>query len=477
MVLALARRRHRALHPDAHPRARPRGPARQPVGETTHATRHRRLEGHARRLRLGPRRSGRRRADRRAPGRTSSSSTRTRTGSARATSRTCWATRPTTRCCVRPGSAPRGRSSPRSTTTRAASTSSSRARTLNPHLFVIARSRTDDAEPKFVRAGADRVVNPQRIGGNRIAAFAESPDVVDFLDVVMHDGQPRVPAGRHRGARRARRSSARRSPTPGPARAAARSCSRCARAGRFVTNPVAEHRARTVGDVLIVVGTDEQIDDLHRQGRGPVTRRLVVLRHAKSAYPPGVVDHDRPLAPRGVVDATAAGAWIRDHVGVPRPRRSSRAPGAPEAPGPSPPAAIGYIGAAGYDVRLARPARRSTRGSTRPAVRTLLTVLRELPGPGRDRRARRAQPRLRGPRRTSWRGSAIRPPLRLLAVKYPTAGIAVLDLDGRVVRPRAGRRTALHLRRAARLTPLASGPGERGSGCRPRRRPARPPRA
>jgi phosphohistidine phosphatase len=48
-----------------------------------------------------------------------------------------------------------------------------------------------------------------------------------------------------------------------------------------------------------------------------VTRRLVVLRHAKSSYPSGVADHERPLGPRGVVDARAAGAWIRDHVGVP----------------------------------------------------------------------------------------------------------------------------------------------------------------
>jgi phosphohistidine phosphatase len=48
-----------------------------------------------------------------------------------------------------------------------------------------------------------------------------------------------------------------------------------------------------------------------------MTRQLVVLRHAKSSYPPGVADHDRPLAPRGVADAAAAGAWIRDHVGRP----------------------------------------------------------------------------------------------------------------------------------------------------------------
>ncbi|MGP4090011.1 SixA phosphatase family protein [Streptomyces sp. KR55] len=43
-----------------------------------------------------------------------------------------------------------------------------------------------------------------------------------------------------------------------------------------------------------------------RAGTGPL-RRLVVLRHAKSAWPPDVADHERPLAPRGRRDAPAAG--------------------------------------------------------------------------------------------------------------------------------------------------------------------------
>ncbi|MBO4254381.1 SixA phosphatase family protein [Streptomyces griseorubiginosus] len=43
-----------------------------------------------------------------------------------------------------------------------------------------------------------------------------------------------------------------------------------------------------------------------RAGAGPL-RRLVVLRHAKSAWPDGVPDHERPLAPRGRRDAPAAG--------------------------------------------------------------------------------------------------------------------------------------------------------------------------
>ncbi|HET9875906.1 MAG TPA: histidine phosphatase family protein [Mycobacterium sp.] len=40
-------------------------------------------------------------------------------------------------------------------------------------------------------------------------------------------------------------------------------------------------------------------------------RTLILLRHAKSAYPAGVADHDRPLAPRGVREAGLAGNWLR----------------------------------------------------------------------------------------------------------------------------------------------------------------------
>lgn len=37
-------------------------------------------------------------------------------------------------------------------------------------------------------------------------------------------------------------------------------------------------------------------------------KRLILLRHAKSDYPSGVRDHERPLAPRGVKAARAIGA-------------------------------------------------------------------------------------------------------------------------------------------------------------------------
>ncbi len=61
------------------------------------------------------------------------------------------------------------------------------ARALRPDLFIVARVRIDESVEKLRRGGADRVVNPQSIGGARMAAFVLQPHVTEFLDVVMHD--------------------------------------------------------------------------------------------------------------------------------------------------------------------------------------------------------------------------------------------------------------------------------------------------
>ncbi|GAT02120.1 SixA phosphatase family protein [Mycolicibacterium fortuitum] len=43
-------------------------------------------------------------------------------------------------------------------------------------------------------------------------------------------------------------------------------------------------------------------------------RTLLLMRHAKSDYPDGVADHDRPLAARGIREAGLAGDWIRANI-------------------------------------------------------------------------------------------------------------------------------------------------------------------
>lgn len=46
-------------------------------------------------------------------------------------------------------------------------------------------------------------------------------------------------------------------------------------------------------------------------------KRLILMRHAKAAFPLGVEDHDRPLAQRGHTEAPLAGKWLMDNGVVP----------------------------------------------------------------------------------------------------------------------------------------------------------------
>jgi len=62
------------------------------------------------------------------------------------------------------------------------------ARALNPDLFIVARAGLKDTERKLRIAGADRVLSPYFISGNRMAALATHPVASDFLDLVTHGG-------------------------------------------------------------------------------------------------------------------------------------------------------------------------------------------------------------------------------------------------------------------------------------------------
>lgn len=61
------------------------------------------------------------------------------------------------------------------------------ARAMRGDLVIVARARTTDSAGKMLMAGATHAVNPQRIGGRRLAVFALQPDVAEFLDVVVHE--------------------------------------------------------------------------------------------------------------------------------------------------------------------------------------------------------------------------------------------------------------------------------------------------
>ena len=142
------------------------------------------------------------------------------------------------------------------------------AKSMRPELQIIARARSESSEPKLVRAGADRVVNPQQLGGDRMASFVVQPHVVDFVDIVMHDGTlefrlaelvvshtSSLSGGTIRSAQLRERTGALVLAIRRPG-------------GGFVTNPSPEDVIES-GDVLISVGTAEQLEALARYAARP----------------------------------------------------------------------------------------------------------------------------------------------------------------------------------------------------------------
>lgn len=59
------------------------------------------------------------------------------------------------------------------------------AKQINPEITVIARAVEDGAEERLRLAGADRVLNPYRVGGTRLAITALKPTVTDFIDASL----------------------------------------------------------------------------------------------------------------------------------------------------------------------------------------------------------------------------------------------------------------------------------------------------
>ena len=134
-------------------------------------------------------------------------------------------------------------------------------RSLRPDLFIVARARVEGSEAKLLQAGADRVVNPQSIGGKRMAAFVLQPHVAEFLDVVMHDGTLEF--------RLEELVVAEGSPLAGVSlrdahirdQTGALILAMRAGDGTFTTNPPPETLLRA-GQILIAIGTESQLQAL-----------------------------------------------------------------------------------------------------------------------------------------------------------------------------------------------------------------------
>jgi phosphohistidine phosphatase len=144
-------------------------------------------------------------------------------------------------------------------------------------------------------------------------------------------------------------------------------------------------------------------------------RRLMILRHAKSGYPDGVEDHERPLAPRGREAAPRMAAYMAGELLLPDAAVVSTALRTRQT--------FALVSAA-----LGAPSHRFERriyeapsdqlmrvvGETDSSVRTLLLVGHN---PGCAELAARLT------------GFGDRYAFARMTTKFPTCGLAVLDLD------------------------------------------------
>jgi len=137
------------------------------------------------------------------------------------------------------------------------------ARGKNPGLRIVARATNDASVRKMLRAGADNVIAPNQLGGLRMASLMLRPHVVSFLDVTMRSqtGTLRleeVTLGKDSPVCGQTLREAALPQKTGLIVIAIRSRG----SGAFVYNPRSDTRLEE-GDVLIVLGDDEQMKKLH----------------------------------------------------------------------------------------------------------------------------------------------------------------------------------------------------------------------
>jgi voltage-gated potassium channel len=63
------------------------------------------------------------------------------------------------------------------------------ARQMNPALAIVARATKLGTENKLKAAGADHIVSPYEIGGRRMASLLLTPDLLNYVDVILDQKQ------------------------------------------------------------------------------------------------------------------------------------------------------------------------------------------------------------------------------------------------------------------------------------------------
>lgn len=142
------------------------------------------------------------------------------------------------------------------------------ARLLSEKLFIVARSEESEAEPKLLRAGANRVVSPYVIGGQRMALAVLRPNVMDFIELATRSDyqelqieEAKIQEGSALAGQSLKDSQVRQE--LGIIIVAIKKPD-----GRMVFNPASEE-TMMAGDLLITLGHRDQLDRLERLAAAP----------------------------------------------------------------------------------------------------------------------------------------------------------------------------------------------------------------
>lgn len=136
------------------------------------------------------------------------------------------------------------------------------ARTLNEKLLIVSRTNNHETTSKLHAAGANRVLWPYGLGGRRMAQMALRPNVVEFLEVVMHDEELELLLEELTIAI----GSALDGVTMGAADIRGKSGAMIVairqRTGKLIVAPLAD-TVFSAGDIIVVLGTRDQLSKLN----------------------------------------------------------------------------------------------------------------------------------------------------------------------------------------------------------------------
>lgn len=142
------------------------------------------------------------------------------------------------------------------------------ARSLNENLLIVSKAVEDTSIEKIKKAGADRIISPNQLGGLKLASMLVRPNVVDFLDIML------------RGLETTRFEEAilgentelvgitlKEAKIPDRTNLVVVAV-RCADSKEFIYNPNAELKLNA-GDSLVVIGTTPQLEKLRKLTKDP----------------------------------------------------------------------------------------------------------------------------------------------------------------------------------------------------------------